>query len=159
METSPKDGSVTYSVPITSSLQFSLLYDPNDNIAEAKKGFKFETAGEVLSMKTLPKVSVCCSSAQTHACRTVLAHTHTHTHTHTHIQLLRVTRSFQGNSPDNSVVENELLVVKGVKSKITGTGLSYTHTHTHTHRNTFKICNQSISIETSFSTLNSGTPL
>ena len=36
------------------------------------------------------------------------------------MQLVKVTKSFQGSSADNSVSEGELLVVKTAKSKITG---------------------------------------
>ena len=58
IETGPQQGSTTYSVPLTSAIQFSPLYDPSDNIEEAKTGFWFTTVGEMLSVKTLPKVSV-----------------------------------------------------------------------------------------------------
>ncbi len=33
---------------------------------------------------------------------------------------MRATKSFQGGNSDNSVAENELLLIKGVRSKLTG---------------------------------------
>ena len=56
METGPQQGSTTYSVPLTSAIQFSPLYDPHDNVEEAKRGFFFNSAAELISLKTLPKV-------------------------------------------------------------------------------------------------------
>ena len=44
------------SFPIHSSIKFGLLYDPNDNLEEAKRGFHFNTVAEILAMKSLPKV-------------------------------------------------------------------------------------------------------
>lgn len=56
IETGSQQGSTTYSVPLTSAIQFSPLYDPNDNAEEAKTGFWFTTVGDMLSVKILPKV-------------------------------------------------------------------------------------------------------
>ncbi len=56
IETGPQQGSTQYSVPLTSAIQFSPLYDPHDNMEEAKKGFFFNTAGEMIGLKILPKV-------------------------------------------------------------------------------------------------------
>ena len=56
IETGPTEGSTKYSVPLTSCIQFSPLYDPNDNLEEAKKGFRFKSVADILTMKTLPKV-------------------------------------------------------------------------------------------------------
>ena len=50
------EGSTNFSVPLTSGIQFSPLYDPNDNLEEAKKGFWFKSVADILAMKTLPKV-------------------------------------------------------------------------------------------------------
>ena len=62
IETGPQQGATTYSVPLTSAIQFSPLFDPNDNIDEAKRGFWFNTVSDILALKTLPKVSCFCIS-------------------------------------------------------------------------------------------------
>ena len=36
------------------------------------------------------------------------------------VQLVKATKSFQGSNTESSVTENELLVVKNARSKITG---------------------------------------
>ena len=56
IETVDKEESTRYSIPISTSIRFSPLYDPNDNMDEARRGFVFETVGEMMSRKTLPKV-------------------------------------------------------------------------------------------------------
>ena len=56
IETGTQQGGTTYSVPLTSAIQFSPLFDPSDRIEEAKRGFTFNTVGELLALKTLPKV-------------------------------------------------------------------------------------------------------
>ncbi len=56
IETGPQEGATTYNVPLTSAIQFSPLYDPNDRIDEACSGFFFSTVGDMMAMKTLPKV-------------------------------------------------------------------------------------------------------
>lgn len=57
VETIDKEESTSYSIPVSTSIRFCPLYDPNDNLDEALKGFMFETVGEILSQKKLPKVS------------------------------------------------------------------------------------------------------
>ena len=52
----PDQGPITFSVPLNSSLRFSPLYDPTNNIKDAKKGFKFDTIGDILAAKTMPRV-------------------------------------------------------------------------------------------------------
>ena len=37
-----------------------------------------------------------------------------------HVQLVKVTRTHQASNPDGSVVENEVLLIKGAKNKLTG---------------------------------------
>ena len=59
VETIDKDESTNYSLPISTSIRFCPLYDPNDNLDEARRGFKFETVGDMMSRKTLPKVQCC----------------------------------------------------------------------------------------------------
>ena len=59
IETGPQQGSTTYSVPLTSAIKFSPLYDPHDNIEEAKQGYFFNSAAEIIPLKVLPKVCVC----------------------------------------------------------------------------------------------------
>jgi len=57
VDTGPNEGSTSYNVPLTSAISFSPLYDPNDRIDEAKQGILFNTVGDMMAMKTLPKVS------------------------------------------------------------------------------------------------------
>jgi hypothetical protein len=45
-----------YSLPLNTSFQFALLYDPNENKREALTGFLFKTAGDLMLNRTLPKV-------------------------------------------------------------------------------------------------------
>ncbi len=47
----PDQGVVQFSVPLNSSIRFSPLYDPRSNLEEAKRGFKFDTAGDILAAK------------------------------------------------------------------------------------------------------------
>ncbi len=47
----PDQGVVQFSIPLNSSIRFSPLYDPRNNLEEAKRGFKFETVSEILSAK------------------------------------------------------------------------------------------------------------
>ena len=44
------------SIPINSTLQFSVLYNPTDNVDEARKGTMFKSVGKLMSAKTLPRV-------------------------------------------------------------------------------------------------------
>ena len=43
-------------VPLNSSLQFGILYNPNNNLKQAVKGFHYKTAGDILSLSVLPKL-------------------------------------------------------------------------------------------------------
>ena len=43
-------------VPINSSLQFGILYNPTNNLKQAMKGFHYKTAGDVLSLTVMPKL-------------------------------------------------------------------------------------------------------
>ena len=45
-----------YSVPLDTTFQFALLYDPNSNKKEAMSGFIFKTAGDLMITRSLPKV-------------------------------------------------------------------------------------------------------
>ena len=45
-----------YSVPLNTTFQFALLYDPNLNKKEAMSGFIFKTAGDLMITRSLPKV-------------------------------------------------------------------------------------------------------
>ena len=45
-----------YSVPLNSSIQFGLVYDPHHNSKEAQKGYHFETAASIMSMNPLPRL-------------------------------------------------------------------------------------------------------
>ena len=47
----PDQGVVKFSVPLNSSIRFSPLYDPRNNVDEAKRGFKFDTVGDIFSAK------------------------------------------------------------------------------------------------------------
>jgi len=47
----PDQGVVKLSVPLNSSVKFSPLYDPRNNLEQAKRGFKFETVGDILAQK------------------------------------------------------------------------------------------------------------
>lgn len=49
-----------FRIPITSALEFCLVYNPNNNFEEALKGFKFNTIADILKSKHKPKV-VCCT--------------------------------------------------------------------------------------------------
>ena len=43
------DRGATYHIPLSSSLQFSLLHNPSDNIQQAMLGHYFETVGHILA--------------------------------------------------------------------------------------------------------------
>ena len=55
-----KQESTKYSIPVSTSIRFCPLYDPNNNLDEARKGFTFETVGDMMSKKVLPKVNYMC---------------------------------------------------------------------------------------------------
>ena len=46
--------SVHFSIPTNSALQFSLLYNPNNKVDEALKGFTFKTVADLTKAKLLP---------------------------------------------------------------------------------------------------------
>ena len=48
-----------FTIPINSALEFSLLYNPNDNVNEAFKGFTFKTVADIFRAKIQP-MFVCC---------------------------------------------------------------------------------------------------
>lgn len=54
-----KLSALNVSIPVNSILEFSLLYNPNDNVDEAFRGFTFETVADLLRAKIQPKF-VCC---------------------------------------------------------------------------------------------------
>ena len=58
VETIDKKESTRYSIPVSTSIRFSPLYDPNNNMDEARRGLKFETVGDIMSRKILPKVMI-----------------------------------------------------------------------------------------------------
>ena len=43
-----------YSVPLNSSVQFGLVYDPHNSSELAKRGYQFETAASIMAMHLLP---------------------------------------------------------------------------------------------------------
>ena len=51
-----------FNVPLNSSVQFGLLYDPNDNLEEAKQGFTYKKVSDLTALDKLPKV-VCATKA------------------------------------------------------------------------------------------------
>ena len=44
------------SIPINFTLQFSMLYNPANNVDEAREGAMFKSVGRLMSTKTLPRV-------------------------------------------------------------------------------------------------------
>lgn len=50
------DNKEIYTIPLNTSFQFALMYDPNENKREAMVGFIFKTAGDLMLTRTLPKV-------------------------------------------------------------------------------------------------------
>lgn len=53
LETENKD---IYCIPLNTSFDFAVLYDPNNNKKEALRGFIYKTAGDMMLLRTLPKV-------------------------------------------------------------------------------------------------------
>lgn len=51
-----RSGNNTFKFPVASTFHFGLLYDPNNNAAEAKLGFDFKCVQEIISLKTMPKL-------------------------------------------------------------------------------------------------------
>ena len=52
----------TYSIPLNSSCQFSIIYNPHENMSEAMKGYVFKGVKKLASADSLPKV-VCALTA------------------------------------------------------------------------------------------------
>ena len=50
------DNGSRYHVPLNSAVQFGILYNPNNNLSDAMKGYRFETVADLLRMSTLPTV-------------------------------------------------------------------------------------------------------
>ena len=57
-----EDGRSSFSFPLNSSIQFGLIFNPNNNLEAAKKGLFFTTIAEICAMKILPKV-ICATKA------------------------------------------------------------------------------------------------
>lgn len=76
----------TYTIPLNSSLEFGLIYQLPPGFKQHNAKYHFKTIGDVLQLKTLPKV-------------------------------LRAMESHRGSSPETSVEQNDLLLVKEVKQK------------------------------------------
>ena len=55
-------GTETYSIPLNSSCQFSIIYNPHENMSEAMKGYVFKGVKKLASADSLPKV-VCALTA------------------------------------------------------------------------------------------------
>ena len=84
------DGARHYNIPINSAAEFAYIYAPQQNIDAGLEGFTFPTVGDIVTLNTLPK-------------------------------LVRATcSSGKRNSPESSVAENELLIVKKVKKPVFG---------------------------------------
>lgn len=49
-------GGNPYFIPLNSSVQFGLLYNPNSNLNEALKGFTFQSVPEIIAQKSPPQV-------------------------------------------------------------------------------------------------------
>ena len=50
------DNGSRYHVPLNSAVPFGILYNPDNNLSDAMKGYRFETVSELLRMATLPVV-------------------------------------------------------------------------------------------------------
>ena len=74
-----------YTIPMNSAIEFGVLYDPNQNTAEAQKGKTFKKAGDI--------ISICQSGGPLP-------------------RLVCATKTHPGSDPKSSVEENELLLVK-----------------------------------------------
>ena len=87
---STSDGVRHYNIPINSAAEFAYIYAPQENIEAGLRGFNFPTIGDIVSLTNLPR-------------------------------LIRATRSsVKRNSPESSVEENELLIIKKVKKPVFG---------------------------------------
>jgi hypothetical protein len=50
------DNGSRYHVPLNSAIPFGILYNPDNNLSDAMKGYRFETVADLLRMSTLPVV-------------------------------------------------------------------------------------------------------
>ena len=50
------DNGSRYNVPLNSAVPFGILYNPDNNLSDAMKGYRFETVSDLLRMTTLPVV-------------------------------------------------------------------------------------------------------
>ena len=48
------DNGSRYHIPLNSAVPFGMLYNPDNNLSDAMKGYRFETVGELLRMSDLP---------------------------------------------------------------------------------------------------------
>ena len=62
------DRGATYHIPLSSSLQFSLLHNPSDNIQQAMLGHYFETVGHILAQPSRNRPLVRCIHVHVHVC-------------------------------------------------------------------------------------------
>lgn len=84
------DGIRHYNIPINSAAEFAYIFAPQQHIEAGLQGFNFPTVGDIVPLTNLPK-------------------------------LIRATASsVKRNSPECSVEENELLIIKKVKKPVFG---------------------------------------
>ena len=50
------DNGSRYHIPLNSAVPFGILYNPENNLSDAMKGYRFETVADLLRMSTLPVV-------------------------------------------------------------------------------------------------------
>ena len=50
------DNGSRYHVPLNSAIPFGILYNPDNSLSDAMKGYRFETVADLLRMSTLPVV-------------------------------------------------------------------------------------------------------
>ena len=50
------DNGSRYHIPLNSAVPFGIVYNPENNLSDALKGYRFETVSELLRMSTLPVV-------------------------------------------------------------------------------------------------------
>ena len=50
------DNGSRYQIPLNSAIPFGILYNPDNNLSDAMKGYRFETVADLLRMSTLPVV-------------------------------------------------------------------------------------------------------
>lgn len=49
-------GGTNFTVPLNTAIQFGLVYNPVGDTKQAKKGYSFETAGELADYRIPPKI-------------------------------------------------------------------------------------------------------